>query len=188
MNNQSQNRAIENGIADLERRLEDLKLQFNLYFSGERRTPPENERAILEKAVQQISFRSDRSPRISLLIQNLTQKFTLYNNMWLKRLNNVEMGLPIIRRETGKTSEEFTPPPPQEKPAKKKMVTVNLEDTGSFDKLMNQFSERLPDKFKTGSGKDNFIKALKQKMEKGNISEARMSLDFKDGKIKVKIS
>ncbi len=186
MNNQD--KAIENNIAELGRRLEDLKLQFNLYFSGERRTPPEQERTILSKAVQQLNFRADRSPRVSLLIQNLTSRFNLYNNMWLKKLNSLEMGLPVIKRESGKQSPSDQVPATDSAPPRKKLVAVKLNDSDSFNRLMNQFEDKLPEKFKSETGKARFIQALKQKMEKGNINEARMALDFKDGKIKVKIS
>lgn len=102
---------IEGKIMELSRKLEDLVMQFNLYFSGEIRVPPEKERESLAASIRTLQNSSPGNATASLLMQNLNSRFALYNNMWLKKMHDFEVGLPL-RPQAKAGSEKVKPPPP----------------------------------------------------------------------------
>ncbi len=80
----SQDENIEQLIGTLNRRIEGLKLQFNLFFSGELKRPPEKEREDIEKKV-----RSLLTTRLSEAgIQKLIEKAWQLEN--IKNINEIE--------------------------------------------------------------------------------------------------
>ena len=122
---------VEQLIHDIDNKIEILKTQFNLFFAGELNVPPEKLREDLEKQIRQLLYREDKSPRLNFLIQNVSSKFTLYNNMWLKRLHEVEVGIITIRKK----SKAGTDPDPQAGKKKDQTVDVSLNNEGSFEKF-----------------------------------------------------
>ncbi len=80
-------------IQRLNSRIEQLKIQYTLFFSGEIRLPPEKERETVENSIRKILESEYKSPRMNLLVQNLASSFSLYNNMWLKKMNELETGV-----------------------------------------------------------------------------------------------
>jgi hypothetical protein len=173
-------------IQDISRRIEDLKVQFNLYFSGELRIPPEKEREELEKRIRNMSSSSHRSSRINLLLQNISSRFSLYNNMWLKRLNEIESGVSILQKRKIAQMEDAAPKKPS-KP-QSKIVDVSLNDEDSFDRFFDSYSQSLP---KKGAGsaldKEKIINSIKTKLITANLVDAKVNLTVEDGKLKIKI-
>ena len=93
---------LEQSILKLDQRIENLKIDFNLFFSGEVSIPPEKERGSIENQIRKLSNEEQKSAKINLLIQNISSKFALYNNMWLKRLHEIEVGIvPNFRELSG---------------------------------------------------------------------------------------
>lgn len=181
---------LELVINDIERKIEDLKTQFNLFFSGEIKVPPEKDREDIEKRIRNMVSTSHRSPRINLLVQNISSRFTTYNSMWLKRLNDLETGGNIIKRKKPAYDEEpqkLAPKAkPEEKKAESKSLHVSLNSEESFDKLYDQYSQLLS---RSGNvpDKDKLINTLKTKLITSNLVDAKVDLSVEDGKLKVKI-
>jgi len=177
---------VELMIQDMNRRVENLKLQFNLFFSGETRIPPEKEREELEVRIRNLMSKGHKSPRINLLIQNLSSRFSLYNNMWLKRLNELETGISTLRRKKTAYLEEPKPPPP---PQKKKPVNVDisLNREDSFEKFYDHYSKLLPAQKKGTLDKEQVINSMKTKLITSNLVDAKVDLTMEKGKLKIKI-
>jgi len=167
-------------IREIERRTEGLKLQYILFFNGELDVPPEKERGELEKFVRNAQYSSLRSPRLGLLLQNAVSRFTLFNNLWLKKLNEIESGLTIIQKKKG-----AAPAPP---PRAQKVETVfglSLNDEDSFENFYGKYCElnaegALP-------GKDIFINTLKTKMISSNLVDAKVAISIEKGKSRIRI-
>ena len=179
----SQEENVENMIMSINRRIENLKTQYNLYFSGEMRVPPESEREELEKIVRDILYTAVKSPRNNLLIQNLASRFSLYNNMWKKKLNEVESGLVTIKKKRTAYLEE--PKKKEKKPAETLDISLNRED--SFDTFYDKYNTLLKKQPGTEKQKESVINSLKAKLISKNLIDAKVSLAVEKGKLKLKI-
>ena len=173
---------VEQLIHSIDNRIEILKTQFNLFFAGELKVPPEKEREDLEKQIRKLLFREDKSPRLNLLIQNVASKFTLYNNMWLKKLHEVEVGLVSIRKKSQAGTESGS------RAGKKKgqTVDVSLNNEGSFEKFYQTYCQLTTRKSGSEKRKEQIINSLKSKMIAGNIIDTKINLVVEGGKIKIK--
>jgi len=176
----------ENSIRELDRRIENLKIQFNLFFAGELKVPPEKERDEIEKSIRKILSYEGKSSKIKLLTQNLSLKFSLYNNMWLKKLNENELGFPFIKKQKilkkGYTS-------PEKKPAislpEGHSVKLSLNEEASFEKFYDLLKKLSPEKSKNQKEKEKVINSLKSQMIFKNYIDAEVKLKLTHGKIKI---
>lgn len=181
---------IEKFLMTIDAKIETLKTQFNLYFSGELRVPPESEREDLEKMVRDILFSPHKSPKAKLLIQNLASKFSLYNNMWKKRLNELESGVVTLTKKKPFYEEKEEPaaneePAPVEMPEETLDISLNREDT--FDNFYDKYTRLMKKDTVDETQKEKIINSLKAKLIGQNVIDARVSLVIDKGKIKLKI-
>lgn len=174
-------------VQEINRRIEDLKVQFNLFFTGELRIPPEKERGDLEKRIRNLIYADQKSPRLNLLIQNVSSRWSLYNNMWLKKLNEIETGMHVIQRKKTAYMDMEEPKAPPKAKAKAKTVNVSLNSEESFDKFFDNYVKMLTDKEKTVPDKEQVINSLKSKLITSNVIDAKVNLSIEKGKVKIKI-
>lgn len=177
--------SIEALIHEMDRRVEDLKLKYNLFFSGETRIPPEKEREELENRIRNLMSRGHKSPRVNLLIQNLGSRFSLYNNLWLKRLNELETGISLIqRKKTVHMEEPQKLPPHYVKPIN---VGISLNHEESFEQFFKNYTRMCPPNAQKSLNKDKIINSVKAKLITENMVDAQVTLSLRDGKVKIKI-
>lgn len=174
---------VEHIIMSIDAKIEYLKTQFNLYFAGELRVPPEREREDIEKVVRDLMFSAQKSPRGKLLVQNLSSKFSLYNNMWKKKLNEIESGLVTIKK---KKTAFFEEPIPDKKPSEE-VMDVSLNRENSFESFYDKYNALLKKKPGGEAQKEKIINSLKAKLISQNLIDAKVSLSVKKGKLKLKI-
>jgi hypothetical protein len=175
---------IELLIQDINQRVENLKVQFTLFFTGEIRVPPEKERVELETRIRNLMSRGYKSPRINLLIQNLGSRFSLYNNMWLKRLNELETGISVIQRKKTAYMEEPKEPPLKVKPID---VDISLNHEESFENFFDNYTRMLSLKAQKSLNKEKIINSIKTKLITENMVDAQVNLSVKAGKVRIKI-
>jgi len=180
---------IEVLIHEMGRRVEDLKLKYNLFFSGETRVPPEKEREELENRIRNLMSRGHKSPRVNLLIQNLGSNFSLYNNLWLKRLNELETGMSPGQRKKAaypetEESKPQKPVPPEIKPIE---VNISLNHEDTFELFFENYAHMCPPKMQKSLDKDKIINSVKAKLITENMVDAQVNLSLKNGKVKIKI-
>ena len=174
---------FENILNVINGRIENLKTQYNLYFTGELRVPPESEREELEKTVRDILFSGPKSPRASLLIQNISSKFSLYNNMWKKRLNEIESGLVTIQKKRTAYVEE----PKKVKKPEETFLDISLNREDSFDNFYDKYNTLMKKEPGSEAQKEKIINSLKAKLISQNVIDAQVSLSVDKGKLKLKI-
>lgn len=184
---------VEQQIQRLASRIEQLKIQWNLFFSGEIRLPPEKERETIENSIRKILESEYKSPRVNLLVQNLSSSFSLYNNMWLKKMNELETGVSRIPK---KKAFADTPPPakqaakPVQKEAEKEkinLVDVSLNNEKSFEDFYNRCKTMIPEDKSTDAHRDRVINSLKLKLITQNVVEAKVAISVNEGKLKIKV-
>ena len=169
-------------IHTIDNNIEKLKAEYNLFFSGDIRIPPEQERERLEKKVRNIFYSGRKSPRLSLLIQNVSSKFTLYNNMWLKRLNELEGGIVRnIKRPKLIKTEAFN------KPLKNKPIDVSLNSEDSFDKFYDKYKNLSLGQSAKVIDKEKMINSIKTKLITANLIDVKINFQIENGKVKLKI-
>ena len=174
--------ATEKQIADLERKIDELKSKYILFFAGELKQPPEKERDYIETSVRKLIYGGAKTPRMDMIIQNLASRFNLYNNLWLKRLNELESGIKVIQK---KKTVPYQLPPRRVK--EQREISLNLNDEESFEQLYEAYRELLPDGGKADREKDNIIGSMKTKMLTHNLVEAKVSVALQNGKLSIRI-
>ncbi len=169
----------ERAIRDIDRKIDQLKIAYNLFFSGELDIPPEEERAAVEAKVKKLLYSGHRSPRLKLLMDNVSSKFTLYNNKWLKRLNDMEIGLLVKKKGGGFESK---------KGWTTKIFGVSLNREDSFDNLYDKYCDLFP---KASSqiklDKEKLINSIKTKMISTGIVDAKAAISVESGKLKIRL-
>ena len=176
-------RKIEDQIRKTEGRIEALKTDYNLFFTGELNIPPEMERKNIEKVIRDIQSKDLRSGKLDFLLQNLSSRFYLYNNMWLKKLNQLESG--IINRPSKVPKYEMKEQP--DAPSSKDS-TVSLNKESSFDSFYDDYDKMVKQSKKgKGKSKDDLINTIKLKMISENIIDAKINLTVNKGKVQIKI-
>lgn len=176
---------IELLVKDMEKRVEGLKLKYNLFFSGETRIPPEKEREELETRIRNLMSKGHKSPRVNLLIQNLGSRFSLYNNLWLKRMNELETGISVVPKKKIAYMEEPKPPPPQK--VNPIDVDISLNHEESFEKFFENYSRMSSENSKKSLDREQIINSVKAKLITENMVDAQVRLSLKNGKVKIKI-
>ena len=171
--------ATEQQIAQLEKRIDDLKQEYILYFSGETRQPPEKKREDLEKAVRRLVFGGAKTARMDLIIQNVAQRFSLYNNLWLKQLNERESGMLPGKKKTAAPAAAAR----ADKGPREIFLTLNDEET--FERFASAYQELLPGG--GGEERERIITSIKAKMLTHNLVEARVSVSKQHGKLSIRI-
>jgi len=177
--------ATEKQIADLEKKIDDLKSEYLLFFNGESKLPPEKKREDLEKAVRKLVYGGAKTARLDMIIQNLASRFSLYNNLWLKKLNELESGVSAIQKK-----KSFHPPPRKEAPRKEKEereIYLTLNDESTFERLVAAYRELLPNSGSAEKERDKIITTMKTKMLTHNLVEARVTFAVQKGKLSIRI-
>ena len=173
---------LEQSISQLNQQIEALKIEFNLFFSGEISIPPEKERGDIEKKIRMLSSIDQKSAKINLLVQNISSKFAIYNNMWLKRLHEIEVGIVPIKKKSGISTVLS-----QGKKQAPKDLAVSLNDENSFEKFFEDYCSLSKKGAIKSIDKEKIINSLKSKMITANMIDAQVQLTQKQGKVKVRI-
>lgn len=171
-------------IADLEKKIDDLKAEYILFFNGDTKLPPEKKREDLEKAIRRMIYSGSKTARMDLIIQNLAQRFSLYNNMWLKKLNELECGTPAQQKK--KRAQAPVPAPPKADKGQRE-IYLTLNDEATFERFAAAYRELLTENSKSAKERDSLIESIKTKMLTNNLVEARITISKQNGKLSIRI-
>lgn len=171
----------EQQIAQLEKRIDDLKGEYIQFFNHDIKLPPEKKREELEIAVRKLIYGGAKSARLDMIIQNLAQRFNLYNNMWLKKLSEMEFGGGEFKKK-----QAAAPLPPKKSRAQRE-VYLTLNDEETFARLVEAYQELLPQSGRTEKEKEKIINGMKAKMLTHNLVEAHITFTVQDNKLSIRI-
>lgn len=86
---------LQAAIAQTEQALRDLSVEWERFFAGERRTPPQPQRVALQRRLQMLAESASRAAE-QFRIEQLQSRFMSYNMMWERHLRAREEGnLPL---------------------------------------------------------------------------------------------
>lgn len=174
----------EKQIADLEKKIDDLKAEYILFFNGETKMPPEKKREDLEKAVRKMIYGGSKTARMDMIIQNLAQRFSLYNNMWLKKLNELECGTPAQQK---KKRAQAAASATAKAESSQREIYLTLNDEETFERFAHAYREFIPESGRSTQERDTIIESIKAKMLTNNLVEARVTFSRKNGKLSIRI-
>lgn len=83
---------IEEDLKNMDESLRRLKIEYHIFFNGNRKKPPEDLRMRLERLVKQLSERSGMSQAQRFRYTTLLTRFYSYRNLWRRMLQKKEMG------------------------------------------------------------------------------------------------
>jgi len=179
---------VELLLHNLNNTIERLKAEYTLFFAREIRVPPEQERERLEKKMRNLVSGGSRNPRIALLIQNVSSKFSLYNNMWLKRLNEQESGIVRGKKKSViHTDVKSVKDVEKKKPPMKSSVDVSLNSEESFEKFYENYKKMSLLQSEKLVNKEKMINSIKSKLITANIVDVKIELHIEKGKVKLKL-
>ncbi len=79
-------------LDSVEKRLEDLRNQFEQHFMGNRKVAPIQERTSVQYLIRRLSNYSSSNTRLRFRFQQIVSKFNSYNQYWNRTLQQIEAG------------------------------------------------------------------------------------------------
>jgi len=181
-------------LEKLDTDIDNLRIQFEQYFMGIRKTLPENERTALQYRIRRLANVPCANYAIKYKFQQLVAKFNSYNQYWERIIQRLESGQ--ISRErlkaylkTGPIGEESKPEALEGKGKSKK----EPEELGS--EKLEQIYQQLTESRKSlnqpiNLSKEKLGEALKKQMaqikEKYKDKKLEFEVVVQDGQAKLK--
>jgi len=100
----------EKDFKAIEEEIRKLRIEYDLYLSGQRRLIPEPERKHLDKAVRRYSADSFKDAADRFRYSSLVARYNVYCELWDKQMRDYEEGPRGAKRK--KASPPPAPPPP----------------------------------------------------------------------------
>lgn len=201
--------AISEDLADIEKGIRQLQVEWEKFFSGLERKPPNDLKARVERLIRSYAGAEIRNATDRFRCQTLTARYNTFSELWNKRLRAKEEGRPLgIHGRYEKLYEErvaeSTPPPsddalpelelpPQVAPPRRGEVRVESPelDREAVRALYDRFLDARQQAGEAGAVKfDSFQKLISQQTARILTEKGAQAVDFrletKDGKVSLK--
>ena len=129
----------EEDLTTLDDLLRRLKVEYDIFFNGNRKRPPEDLRARLEKLVKKLSQASLMSYTERFQFNTLVARYYLYRDVWRRTVAKLELGIqkeipPALDKSRAGTSAATSPNPE---------LRVRLEDPESEPEKVRELYDAL---------------------------------------------
>ena len=180
-------------LDSLEKRIDDLRNQFEQYFLGARKRAPEQELTGVTYLIRRLSNQTIVSTRHRYRFQQLTAKFNSYNQYWNRTLQQIETGTYFRERFKQQIREreaaEKKASSPKQAPAKGKEKQTVPED--HIDQVYNDFiAARRQCNQPANITRDKLAETIKKQAEalqaKYQGKEVRFKVVVENGQAKLK--
>lgn len=133
-------------IAQMEDTMRKLKNQYDLFFAGVLKLPPSEEHKRFVRALRELSKDKIRDNTARFRLNNLLNKYTLFQEMWNRRMREVEEGPLQYKRRMAAfgnvvpadASEREVPDAPVTSPAGNSYVKVGPGSNGTAIRELHQ--------------------------------------------------
>lgn len=112
---------IEDELKNMEDGIRRLKVEYQIFFNGKRKKPPEDLRSKLDRIAKQLSDRSDMTHAQRFRYNTLLTRYYTFKNLWRQTILKQERG-----KENGKESSDA--PKPVQKKTVKERIRLSLSD------------------------------------------------------------
>lgn len=86
---------VDNKISQLEQRLGQVKVHFEMFITGRERIPPMKKIDDLERDINRLSPEANKRTASKFRLNNLRSKFASLKSLWMRQLERKEMGRPM---------------------------------------------------------------------------------------------
>jgi hypothetical protein len=183
---------LDEEISRLEKRVLQLRIQFDLFFSGALPRPPLETREELDREVKRLGSARDMKLAQRFLYNSLLNRWNIFGELWNKRLQAKEEGARIpalARRRKGSAADgpapAQPPPRPQGRPAERRLLaSASIRDaTDSRGELQAFYRSFLEARQDNGEGKapsfEKFRKEIERHMEAIRQKASCERVDFR---------
>ena len=102
---------VDQKISQLELRLNQVKVHFEMFISGRERLPPLKKIDDFERDLNRLALEANKRTASKFRLSNLRSKFTSLKSLWMRQLERKEMGRPIGNRKAKPESKRTSPAP-----------------------------------------------------------------------------
>lgn len=207
---------LEEDLALIERSIRELQIEWEKFFSGLEKRPPNDMKARLEALIRKYAGVEVRNNTQRFRYQTLTARYATFAELWSKRLRALEEGRlvrgvrlpPPAAAQAGDTEpalaaagDERSPleallggssePPPRPQPRSQHRVADPARDQATVRSLFEQFLEARQKTGEPGNVKfESFQKLISQQASRILQDKGAAAVDFrletKDGKVSLK--
>lgn len=96
---------IEQAVADLEERLEKLRVLYDQYFMGIERFEPARRREEVDRRIKTLRRENIRNTALRFKFQQVIQRYTTFSQYWTRILREIERG--TFKRDLAKAAKRF---------------------------------------------------------------------------------
>ena len=168
---------LEDELARLEHRIVQLRIQFDLFFSGALPKPPLDARDDLDKVIKRLGSAREMKLAQRFLYNTLLNRWNIFSELWNKRLQAREEGVrtpALVRRRTaaqgGAQSASASSTPAAKGPAAqdrrllaRTSITNAVDSEGSLKAFYRSFLEARQE---NGEGKVPSFERFRQEIER----------------------
>jgi hypothetical protein len=138
-------------LATLDEGIRRLKIEYEIFFSGNRKKPPDDLRLRVEKISKRLAEATDMNLTQRFRYNTLLARFYVYRDLW-RRIQQ--------ERESGKGGSRETPMPPTPTPALRETSTSGVQVTiadpsTESDKIRQLYDELIRIRGKNAKGSSN---------------------------------
>jgi hypothetical protein len=190
--------SLEDDLDELETSIRRLQIEWDKFFGGVERTPPNDLKRRTEVLMRKHYGTEIRNGAERFRFQSLTARYNTYNELWSKRLRYLEEGRPWHGAKVTPTIPE---PTAQDKAAAARAaapsqdsgyrVSNSLGDGETVKRLYDQFVDARQKSGETAAVKfESFHKLIAQQTGRILSEKGAKAVDFrlesKDGKVSLK--
>ena len=133
----------DDDLTNLEDSLRRLKIEYHIFFSGNRKKPPDELRMRVETLVKRLSECSDMSFSQRFRFSTLVTRFYVYRDLWRRTTQEREMDLTgkdaVV--PSGTAAKADTPPQPAKTP--KEAIRISISDPKAEETKVRQLYDAL---------------------------------------------
>jgi hypothetical protein len=191
---------LADDLDKLEKSIRQLQIEWDKFFGGIERKPPNDLKFRVEQLVRQYAHQEIRNNAERFRYQSLTARYNTLNELWSKKLRAIEEGKPLgVHGLKADQLPPSRPTPPRAaaaaaaSPAAAAEVRVQnpSSDAQAVKALYEQFMQARKAAGEAGAVKfDNFQKLIAQQASRILTEKGARAVDFrletKDGKVSLK--
>jgi hypothetical protein len=190
--------ATEDDLDQLEQMLRQLQIEWEKFFGGVEKKPPNDLRARVEAVVKRYAYTEIRNNTERFRYQALASRFNTFNELWNKRMRAIEEGRPVglhgraaaVVPPAGRPAAAMASAPPSG--SGEFRVRSPEKDESAVRALYEKFLQARQQAGEKGTVKfDNFQKLISQQASRIMADKGAQAVDFrletKEGKVSLKV-
>ena len=130
--------SYDDDLENLEESLRRLKVEYHIFFNGNRKKPPDDVRMRVEKLIKKLSDCSDLSVTQRFRFNTLITRFYVYRDLWRRTQAEREMG---SEKKAEAAAVNLNSPLPIKTPAE--TIRVSLSDPKGEEEKIHQLYDAL---------------------------------------------